>query len=293
MTSAQHDTTAEYRRRICRAIDFLNAHLDEAPSVAQIAKAAPFSSFHFQRLFRAMLGESVGEFTRRLRLEKAARRLLFSPGDDITSIAIDLGFSSSQNFAKAFKKHFDVSPTEYRSQQQILSKETGEPNWTDVSSTMVGDVSVVRLPERRVVYIRHFGSYNDAGVQGAFESLTRWAKQRGLDEWTHYLGVPWDDLDVSSEERCRFDACLTVGEQTHVGPQINHQVLPAGQYATYHCEITNHDFELPWTRLMRDWLPGSGYQPADGPRLEFYHSDGSDDEQGRWDLEVALPVETL
>ena len=69
------DNTAEYRQRICRAIDFINAHLAEGPSVAQIVRAAPFSSFHFQRLFRVIVGETVAEFTRRLRLEAAARHL--------------------------------------------------------------------------------------------------------------------------------------------------------------------------------------------------------------------------
>ena len=89
------DNTAEYGPRICRAIDFINAHLAEGPSVAQIVRAAPFSSFHFQRLFRVIVGETVAEFTRRLRLETAARHLRHRREGDITALAFELGFSSS------------------------------------------------------------------------------------------------------------------------------------------------------------------------------------------------------
>ena len=46
----------EYRRRICRAIDDVKPNLAEGPLVAEIAKAAFFSPFHFQRLFRARKG---------------------------------------------------------------------------------------------------------------------------------------------------------------------------------------------------------------------------------------------
>jgi AraC family transcriptional regulator len=90
--------------------------LAAATTVAEIAAAALFSVFQFQRLFRAIVGESVAEFTRRIRLETAARRLVFWPQEDITSLAMELGFSSSQNFAKAFKSHFRISPTQYREQ---------------------------------------------------------------------------------------------------------------------------------------------------------------------------------
>jgi AraC family transcriptional regulator len=62
----------EYGRRICQAMNFIETHLEENPSLEEIARAASFSKFHFHRIFKGVTGESVGEFTRRLRLEKAA-----------------------------------------------------------------------------------------------------------------------------------------------------------------------------------------------------------------------------
>ena len=107
-------TAAEYKRRVCEAMNFISNNLDRDLSLQEIAEAASFSMFHFHRIFKAVVGETVAGFTRRLRLEAAANRLQSPRHDDITRIAIDCGFSSSQNFAKAFRQHFDMTPTEFR-----------------------------------------------------------------------------------------------------------------------------------------------------------------------------------
>ena len=295
------DHSVEYHRRICRAIDFISSHLADNPTVAEIATAAPFSSFHFQRLFRALLGESVAEFTRRIRLETAARRLRFRSHEEITGLAMELGFSSSQNFSKAFKLHFHLSPTEYR--RQNSDSEHPNANHQDkLLTTHASRIQVVdgRSIERnvtvrdcsaiRVVYRRHFGSYNEPGVQTAFDDLQRWADARRLHHEDCYIGIPWDDTDVTPDKKCRFDACLEIDDGVWLGNGVNTQIIPAGRYAVYQSEVIDNNFDLPWTRLLRVWLAGSGYQPADGPRFERYHSDGSQDPKGCWDLEIFLPV---
>jgi AraC family transcriptional regulator len=129
-----------------------------------------------------MLGESVAEFTRRLRLERAAQRLTYGANLDITSLALDLGFSISQNFAKAFKKHFDVSPSEYHEQavryrvsqrDEVSLVNKTKQQVIEHDSVAVGhgideQVCVKNLDEQQVVYFRHFGLYNSAEVESAF-----------------------------------------------------------------------------------------------------------------------------
>ena len=97
----QH-TAMEYRKRVCRAMNFISQNLDRDISLEEIAEAASFSMFHFHRVFKAAVGETVAGFTRRLRLELAANLLLSNNHGDITTIAFECGFSTSQNFAKAF-----------------------------------------------------------------------------------------------------------------------------------------------------------------------------------------------
>ena len=61
-----HYTAMEYRRRICRAMDYISRNLESELSLEEIAQAASFSMFHFHRIFKAVVGETVSGFTRRL-----------------------------------------------------------------------------------------------------------------------------------------------------------------------------------------------------------------------------------
>ena len=112
----------EYTARMNRVIDYIEQHLDEALSLDRLARVANFSKFHFHRIFRALMGETLGQFIKRLRVEKAAIQLTGNPKKSITEIAIDCGFSSSATFARAFKELLGVSATTWRERGYPKSK---------------------------------------------------------------------------------------------------------------------------------------------------------------------------
>src|SRR6516225_5095613 len=109
---------SEYAQRIDRVIDYLRGNLDRQVKLEELAKVACFSEFHFHRIFRAVSGETVNNFTNRLRLEKAARLLRYSD-QSLTDIALDCGFSSSATFSRAFRSGYDTSPSQFRKSGEI------------------------------------------------------------------------------------------------------------------------------------------------------------------------------
>ncbi|HEU5073624.1 MAG TPA: AraC family transcriptional regulator [Polyangiaceae bacterium] len=102
------------RPEIERSLTFISERLEQPLTVADVARAAGMSEFHFQRVFHDALSESVGQFVTRKRLETAALRLAYEPETPITSIALSSGYSSSSNFSKAFSAFFGCSPTDVR-----------------------------------------------------------------------------------------------------------------------------------------------------------------------------------
>jgi AraC-like DNA-binding protein len=126
----------EYLERINRVLDYIDVHLEEKLALAALAKVAAFSPFHFHRVFRAIRSETVSEYVNRLRLERAAFKLTYSPAIPVTTIALDCGFSTSANFARAFKLHFGRSATAYRKEQERKVSQTNRKtreapsNWT-------------------------------------------------------------------------------------------------------------------------------------------------------------------
>src|SRR6202166_4060474 len=115
---AKAQANSEYTQRINRVIDYLRGHLDRQVKLEELAKVACFSEFHFHRIFSAVSGETVSNFTNRVRLEKAARLLRFS-NQSLTDIAFDCGFSSSATFSRAFRSSYDTSPSQFRKTGEI------------------------------------------------------------------------------------------------------------------------------------------------------------------------------
>src|SRR5436305_14977102 len=95
----------EYERRVNRVMDYVQAHLAEDLTLEKLAAVAAFSPFHFHRVFAAITGETLSDFIRRIRLERAASALGLLRDTSVLEIALRYGFSSAATFARAFKAH--------------------------------------------------------------------------------------------------------------------------------------------------------------------------------------------
>lgn len=92
---------------------YIHTHIHEALDRETLASVAGFSIPHFHRVFRAHVGESAISYVRRLRLERAGRKLRMG-AVDITEVALTAGYDSHAAFGKAFKQQYGLSPSEFR-----------------------------------------------------------------------------------------------------------------------------------------------------------------------------------
>lgn len=102
-----------YLERIQRGIDFAEERLDEDLSLAEIARAAGLSQWHFQRIFKSLSGETLKTYVRSRRMALALDRLLTTELR-ILDIALLAGFESQETFTRAFKTTFNMTPSAYR-----------------------------------------------------------------------------------------------------------------------------------------------------------------------------------
>lgn len=98
-------------------VDWIDEHLDEGLSIEDVAARAGYSRWHLQRAFKEKKGITLASFIRNRRLEQAAQSLVTS-SKSIMAISMDLGFSSQQCFQRVFKKHFNITPRDYRQQNR-------------------------------------------------------------------------------------------------------------------------------------------------------------------------------
>ncbi|MGF6916320.1 AraC family transcriptional regulator [Paraburkholderia sp. 40] len=111
-------TERDYRRRIARVVEAILVDPGARHTLDSLAAVAHMSPYRFHRIYRALMGESVGDTVKRLRLAEAAQRL--TDAAQVTAVAHDAGYDSPQAFARAFRDFTGVSPSEFRTRQRHL-----------------------------------------------------------------------------------------------------------------------------------------------------------------------------
>ena len=106
-------TLPETSERIEDVVKYIRAHISESLDRETLAAVAGFSIPHFHWVFTAHVGESAITYVRRLRMERAGRKLRMG-AVDITEVALAAGYDSHAAFSKAFKQQFGLSPSEFR-----------------------------------------------------------------------------------------------------------------------------------------------------------------------------------
>jgi AraC family transcriptional regulator len=92
---------------------YIQEHISEPLNREVLADVAGFSIPHFHRIFTHQMGENISTYIRRVRLERAGRKLRMG-AVDITEVALAAGYDSHAAFGKAFKQQFGLSPSEFR-----------------------------------------------------------------------------------------------------------------------------------------------------------------------------------
>src|SRR6185436_9811401 len=166
------ETVESYRERMLAVLVHIQEHLDDPLPLEELADVAHFSPFHFHRIFRGMVGESVKEHVRRLRLERAAHRLRFS-GDRVTDIALEARYESHEAFTRAFRDMFGESPSAFRVRRRVAAH---GPAPSGVHFAAEGELAGFRrvlrrgaplsarvedLADVRVAFVRHLGAYTE------------------------------------------------------------------------------------------------------------------------------------
>ncbi|MEX3011796.1 helix-turn-helix domain-containing protein [Hoeflea sp. TYP-13] len=158
------------RARLERALVFIEGALSERLTIKRIARHAHLSPFHFQRLFVAHMGESVGGYVSSRRLEHAARMIFDKRGQSIITTALECGFETHSAFSRAFRRHFGCTPSQFRKDPANGRRREGLSRPFLLSQPADHPVSQPKLVDqpRRAFVFRSFkgtldGSFFDGG----------------------------------------------------------------------------------------------------------------------------------
>lgn len=272
-------TRLEHERRILEAVWFLTEHLDECLDLREIADHVCLSRFHFHRMFQTLLGETVGDMTRRLRLERAADALRTS-SLSVTEIAFEAGYGSLESFIRAFRGAYGYSPSTFRRDLTYRGHLPTVNGWhfnspqdkpirflaAPGATTM--NVEVREIGPRRAVVMPHSGPYYMIGR--TFEQFGQWAGEAGLPG-EHGIAIYYDDPENTPADQLRSDAGQLVPlDYTTTDERVKIIDLPAGKYVVGLHVGPYESVGATWAELCGQWLPQSGHSFGTGNPYELY-----------------------
>jgi len=297
------ETLNSYKTRILRSLVYLQTHLDETISLEDMAAVACFSPCHFHRIFRGMVGESVAEHIRRLRLERSAQ-LLRRTEKPVIEIALAAGYETHESFTRAFGAAFGQPPSSFRASHQAAMKAAGanEIHFSDSGNIGAQDFRHVsyplpllevrkhHLPAMRVAFMRHIGSFDSVG--STWSRVMMWAGRKGLfSAMAGTVGVVYDDPDITPPEKLRYDAAIIL-RHSEVSPEsdIGIQQIGPGEYAVASHRGPYDKLSGTYARMCGEWLPDSGLELSSAPALEFYRNSPMDSSPENLLTEIYLPL---
>jgi AraC-like DNA-binding protein len=207
---------AEYRERIERVVVYINQHLNDSLDINTLAGVSNFSVTHFARIFQGAMNETPENYITRLRVERAAKSLMSSPGKSVVDIATACGFSSHLSLDQAFTNHYGVSIGEY-------------------------------------------------------------ARGRHLQSLADSCGIQANTM--ANGEKSNWNVSL--------------RDIDGQTWAVFLVECRAEEVESQYLAIYRDWLPDSGFEPADKPGFEEIENSKNENGKGLYRRDIHIPVKPL
>lgn len=294
------DTRNVYAARMLNVLNHVQNHLDEALDLEQLAGLAHFSVSHFHRVFKGMVGESIMDHVRRIRLERAYIELT-QKQTPVTEVAFAAGYEALEAFSRAFRKTFGLSPTECRAQgwTQLFPEapsgvhfRAGEivEMFLNETGAAIMNVRIETLPDMKILSVRQNGPYMESAHR-AWNMLCGWAGPKSLiGPKTLFIGISHDDPGVTVPEDIRYDAAITVDKEVVPEAPVMAGELPGGEYAVITHQGPHEGLEETYSLIMGQWVPTSGREFRDTPWFEIYRNDPASTPPAQLLTDIHIPL---
>jgi len=266
-------------------INHIEDNLHSDLTVKSVSEYSGYSSHHFQKMFAAVTGLSLGSYIRRRRLAKAAATLRDS-SERIIEIALASGFQSQESFTRAFKTTFGVNPNEYRNSDAYFVLRKLEAITADlIRHLRRGGIGMKpRYETRRDFYVIGLGKTFERGKTEEIGNLLWPRLIKRFDEIPNKLGK-------DGEFYVTYGICNEIWKENQIQDQFNYyagvevekgSVPPEGMELLHvpeqKCAVFVHqggikELSLTNQYIWGTWLPQSGYELAPASDLEVYPAD--------------------
>ena len=277
----KQETSSLHHKMIQNIIVYINGHLTEVLDTDTLSSMSGLSKFHFRRVFRTATGETIGSYIQRLRMEHVAH-LLISTDYTLKQIIEQTSYQTKYSIAKAFKKHFGISTSQYR--------EKHRPNGENPATNIKPEIKVIS--PIKIFCIEVGEAYkNKLKYRLLWNKLLHHAEQYEADpRYDKFISLSMDDPSITPTEKCRFYLGIALRDDTKARPVPGIMQIPGGRYAVFRHTGSYSSLHKVYRSIYEEWFPKSKYHPQSTFSFEMYMNHPSTTETSELLTEIYIPV---
>lgn len=248
---------------IIKVQEYINCHLFDDLDSDRLSQVAGISKFHFRRLFKAICGDSLGNYIFRLRLEYIAFKLI-STDTSVPELLSQINYQNKHTLSRAFKSYFNCSIPEFRKKHSNARPEGKNPIQVELSIEKVHNMRIAYLKLERTNSISHSFSL-------LWKQLLQFSENYELpSKGCKYVSLTLDYPLITPEEHSRFMVGVTLPQSFETPKGFGMYEISSGEYAIFRFKGLYHELNRVYRHIYLDWLPTSDYTLREPFTFETY-----------------------
>lgn len=266
--------------RVHRAYEYIENNLENDISVDDIANAVNLSPFHFHRIFSKFVNVPILKFVNQWRLERAARQLVYMKHLSVTDIANINGYSSSANFARAFKNYFGVSAGEIR-REGFISVNDQEAqikpsNHLQLCEEALSNLKIQPMAGYTTVGFIGKNGYSRDDISLARNKLSSWIdNNRNAVDLSHKYDFFFDAISVYPSKNRRHCQVVKLKKIVEISEPFFYFCIRKGNYARIDCPTPLLESSTLVKLFLTQWLKENNCISIGAPMAKFDENDQS------------------
>ncbi|MET7422679.1 AraC family transcriptional regulator [Dactylosporangium sp. NPDC005555] len=259
-----------------RLVDHVERHLTDELDIGGLAAAAGTTEYHLRRMFSSLAGMPLSEYVRRRRMTVAAADVVRGT-EDLLSIAVRHGYTSTEAFGRAFRAVHGAGPGEVRRDGGPLRTQPQVRFRLTVEGSSPMDTRIVERPAFRLighaarVPLIHHGV--NPHIQRHIAALPpqEHARLKSLSNADPggLLQVS-DDVDPDAAEGSELTYLhgVAVTQDTPAPEDLDTVEVPAGRWAVFHTAGPfPQELQSTWAATATEWFPSNPWRLRPGPSI--------------------------
>ena len=259
-------TQKTHYEQINLSLGYINGNFGTDMSAEELASISGYSIFHFHRIFKSITGESVNDYIKNTRLEKASNLLLYNQHKKIETIALECGFATGTGFGGAFKKRFGMTPKDWR--------KVGFDSFDYAKNESFETIDInppqnLNMPIMPILYIRTYDYKSN--MSEIWNKLSSWSEAMDVyKEPYKFLGLFHTHPSSLPYDNARYLACVNTQADYFRNGEVGRCRIMDGKFAKFSFSCTHEELYKLMHHCYINWLPNSGYELRNFPSYVEY-----------------------